>query len=330
MLGMPKKVTKAVVNTAGLFDNAVRSIQLGVEDYQANDTKRALSAVRNFCAATLLLAKAVLVNKVPKADPREVLAARLKPVPDGNGGIALDADHRTIDFQEIGHRFRDFGISIDQDALNDLNRIRNDIEHLYSKVPRKQLLEALGRAFPVVASLLRHMGQSPHSALGDSWPVMLGVRDVYERELAECKSTFEKVDWFSKSMSEAAIVCPECSSHLVEQKDRTNTSRQSAYALCRACGANITAERLIEAALEAHFEAENYLAAKDGGQKALYNCAECSLETYVIWEEEDGCVWCETVLGQCGMCDEHLTPDSVSYDDLHLCSYCDYKMSKDD
>ena len=32
----------------GLFRNAVQSIQLGIEDYQANNPERAVSAVRNF------------------------------------------------------------------------------------------------------------------------------------------------------------------------------------------------------------------------------------------------------------------------------------------
>jgi hypothetical protein len=45
----------------GLFRNAVQSIQLGIEDYQANNSKRAVSAVRNFYAGVLLLAKEVLV-----------------------------------------------------------------------------------------------------------------------------------------------------------------------------------------------------------------------------------------------------------------------------
>jgi hypothetical protein len=325
-----RKKQKTAVSKEGLFDNAIKSIQLGVEDYQANDPKRALSAVRNFYAGTLLLAKAVLVNKVPKADPKEVLAARLKPVPDGSGGISFDADHKTIDFSDIGQRFHDFGISIDQTALNDLNRIRNDIEHLYLNVPPNQVLEALGRAFPVVANLLRHMGQSPHSALGECWSAMLGVRDLYKRELAECKATFEGVEWYSKSLSEAVVVCPECNSHLVEQKNPSNTDRQSAESFCRACGADITAEKLVEAALEAYFEMESHVAAKDGGERPLYNCPECSLEAYVIWDEEHGCAWCETVLGECGMCSAGLTPDTVSYDNHNFCDYCDYKMSKDD
>ncbi len=52
-----------------LFDNAIQSIQLGVEDYQANDPRRALSAVRNFYAGILLLAKEVLVRTAPGASP---------------------------------------------------------------------------------------------------------------------------------------------------------------------------------------------------------------------------------------------------------------------
>jgi len=47
---------------SGLFENMVQSIQLGVEDYQVNDPKRASSAVRNFHAGVLLLFKEVLVR----------------------------------------------------------------------------------------------------------------------------------------------------------------------------------------------------------------------------------------------------------------------------
>ena len=36
-----------------LLENAIQSLLIGIEDYQANDPRRALSAVRNFYAATL-------------------------------------------------------------------------------------------------------------------------------------------------------------------------------------------------------------------------------------------------------------------------------------
>ena len=105
----------------------------GVEDYQANDPKRALSAVRNFYAGVLLLAKEVLVRAAPGANPEDVIGARYKPVPDGSSGVTFTpASHQTIDFTTIGQRFKDFGLPINQKALDDLNRVRNEVEHHYT------------------------------------------------------------------------------------------------------------------------------------------------------------------------------------------------------
>src|SRR5947207_17638 len=101
-----------------LFDNAIQSIQIGIEDYEANEPKRALSAVRNFYAGTLLLAKEVLVRAVPKAKIKDVLGTQFRPVPDGKGGIELSPSNRTVDFNEIGERFAAFKLKIDRSALN--------------------------------------------------------------------------------------------------------------------------------------------------------------------------------------------------------------------
>jgi hypothetical protein len=59
-----------------LLRNALDSIALGIEDYQANDPKRAISAVRNFYAGALLLAKEVLARAAPDANPDNILGAR--------------------------------------------------------------------------------------------------------------------------------------------------------------------------------------------------------------------------------------------------------------
>jgi DNA-directed RNA polymerase subunit M/transcription elongation factor TFIIS len=319
-----------VTNISPLFRNAIESLQLGIEDYGANDPKRALSAVRNSYAGVLLLAKEVLVRATPNADPKEVLGARYEPVPDGLGGIAYDASDRTIDFGEIGRRFKTFGLKINQAALNDLNRIRNDIEHLYTNANPQTVREAIATAFPVVVDLFRLAGEDPRSALGDSWPALLEVKAVHDRELAACRKSFDGIDWKSTAMAEAVAVCPECSSHLVIRKDSSKTGLQYADAACRACGAEISAEKLVEAALEAHFEMEAHIAAKDGGEPPLYLCPECGVTAYVIWDEENGCVWCETSLEECARCAVGLTPDNVADANSSLCSYCDNLMSKDD
>ncbi len=313
-----------------LFDNAIQSIQLGVEDYQANDPKRALSAVRNFYAGTLLLAKEVLVRTVPNADPKDVLSARPRPIPDGSGGIKFDPGDKTIDFSDIGKRFKDLGLPIDQNVLTDLNRIRSNVEHSFSMVPHMGMREAIARAFPVVVDLFRLAGEQPRAVLGDSWQVMLDVRGVYERELEACRRSFEGVDWKSDSMAEAAILCPVCESHLVERRDTSTTSHEDVDADCRACGAKIEAEKLVEVALDAHFEMEGHIAVKDGGEPPLSTCPECALETYVIWNEENGCVWCGLSLDECSMCSASLTPDNVSMDSNTLCGHCANTLSKDD
>ena len=178
-----------------LFDNAVQSIQLGVEDYQSDDVRRAASAVRNFYAGVLLLAKEVLIRAAPNADPMDVVAARYKPEPDGNGGIRFaPASHNTIDFDTIGKRFKDLGLPIEKHALDDLNRIRTSIEHYYTDEPRAAVREAIARAFPVVAAMFRLASENPSEALvvaamevvhprpgveavvarPDSWPWSLG------------------------------------------------------------------------------------------------------------------------------------------------------------
>jgi DNA-directed RNA polymerase subunit RPC12/RpoP len=315
-----------------LFDNAIQSIQLGVEDFGANDPKRTLSAVRNFYAGTLLLAKEVLVRAAPKASPDTILAARLKVVPDGKGDVLTKSvGHRTIDFVDIGERFKDFGLQIDHSALQDLNRIRAEVEHLYTTTRREKVQEAIAKAFPVVVQLFQQLRVEPRTALGDSWRVMLDARSFYERQLAECQGTFSNIDWSSSAMGAASPTCPRCKSELVARSNTTSRDYQDTEAQCRACGAKISAENLIAASLAEHFAGELYDAIKDGGPYPLHHCPECGLETYVTVDEEDGCAWCgEVVEGDCARCGTTLHVDNVAFEDQNLCSYCNYQMSKDD
>jgi len=78
--------------------------------------------------------------------------------------------------------------------------------------------DAIGKALPVVADLFRLAKEDPSTVLGDAWPVMLDVKALYDKELAECRATFDQVDWQSGSMAEAVRVCSKCGSYLVEQK----------------------------------------------------------------------------------------------------------------
>ena len=50
---------------------------------------------------------------------------------------------------------------------------------------------------------------------------------------------------------------------------------------------------------------------------------------HVLNEEDIGCVWCECTLDKCVFCMISLMPDNVDPNDLNLCSYCGYLISKD-
>lgn len=315
----------------GLYKNAIESIQLGIEDYQANQPKRAVSAVRNFYAGVLLLAKEVLVRRAPEARPEDVISARFKPVPNGAGNVKFEpVSQNTIDFSTIGERFKDFGLPIDQSALKDLSRIRNDLEHRYSDQPHGAVREAIAKAFPVVADLFRLAGEFPKDALGDTWQVMLDVRDVYDRELSACRGTFDKVEWRNSLLDDPKFECPECGSDLVEQGDPENTSHEAMECRCRLCGESFAAETAIEGALERHFDAESYIAMTDGGDQPVQTCPECGADAYILSEEYVGCAWCGVQLEECGRCCVGLTPENVDPDNSSLCSYCGHLMSKDD
>jgi DNA-directed RNA polymerase subunit RPC12/RpoP len=191
--------------------------------------------------------------------------------------------------------------------------------------------EAIAKAFPVAVDLFRLAREEPYEVLGDAWQAMLEVRAVYEKEVQACRASFEKVSWPSTTLADAPFNCPKCHSDLVAQADADNTDHTHAEAECRSCGSKIAANTAIEHALQSHLSSERYVAYEDGGFDPLERCPECGLETYLLYEHDEGCAWCEFVLdAECARCFTELTPSNISFDSPTLCSYCDYVISKDD
>lgn len=114
---------------------------------------------------------------------------KVGPVPDGEGGVEFRAaSGRTADFATIGQRLNDFGLRINQSALNDLNRIRNDVEHYYTDRPHEAVRVAIAKAFTVATDLFRLAGVEPHEVLGEAWEIMLEVRAVSPVHYHRCIS----------------------------------------------------------------------------------------------------------------------------------------------
>lgn len=314
-----------------LFANAVASIRMGVEDFRQQDPDRDISAVRNFYAGVLLLAKEALIRAAPNADPDVVIGAKLKPVPNGKGGIGMEqVGHTTIDFQQIATRARDFGISLDDKSLMALNRIRNDMEHHYTSEPATAVRVAISTAFPVAASLFRQMDEDPVQLLGDAWTSMLQTKELYDRELKAARATMDRVDWFSPSIT-GAFKCDECQQELVEQVDLDNGDQELVELRCKACGCQPDLTKAIEEALDDLYGRESYIRAKETGEPGpVYTCPACSKDALV--EEEDVCANCNEPLdytSECMRCGEGISiEDYLGGADEGLCPYCAYQTDK--
>ena len=160
-----------------LLDNAVLSIELGVEDYQTGDERRVLSAIRNLYAGVLLLCKQVLWNESPPGTEGSLIYKDLVPRKiDGRVLMVPKKPRRnTVDRQQIEERFKELGLDLDWSKLQELARIRNDVEHLFMTVKPAIAKEALASAMPVIEQLLvGHLQEEPAHLFRDSvWKSLL-------------------------------------------------------------------------------------------------------------------------------------------------------------
>src|SRR6266567_8643888 len=112
-----------------LLQNAVDSIEVGVEDYKLNTPRRAASAVRNFYAGVLLLLKEKLRQESPVGSNEALIYDRLEFKRGPTGVIFVGKGKKTVDVEQIKERFKGLGLSLDVKRLAQLREIRNDVEH---------------------------------------------------------------------------------------------------------------------------------------------------------------------------------------------------------
>jgi|AGTN01.2.fsa_nt_gi hypothetical protein len=313
-----------------LFQNAVDSLIIGVEDFQQDTPQRSLSAVRNFYSGTLLLVKEVLCRKAPNAPMDLVIAAQYCPQLDGTGDIEIvQKGYTTIDFREVGVRLKAFGIPLEKDdlkRLEELQQLRNNIEHKFTEEPHKVVQELIANVFPVVLKLFYLCHEDAQDSLGEAWQVMVEISDAYKVELAICRTSFENVSFPKEVLSPEHFSCLDCDSKLVVQVDPSNADHHSIECRCKSCGTLMSAEKATEKAIENKYAYEIY--SSHGAEEVIGTCPSCALETYAV--VEDCCIWCEETLGDCGRCGAGLTPSTVSIDDTSFCDWCGHMMAKAD
>lgn len=313
-----------------IFNNAITSIVLGVEDFETGTDARMLSAARNYYAGLLLLAKECLVRAAPNADAMAIIGAKFKPVPNGNGGVEHEVEgYATIDLYQLQQRFKDFGLKWPNANIKKLQKFRNDLEHYHLKEPASALSEAIASSFPMVVDFFEILMEDPQSMLADVWDTILAERAAFQKIQEKCVGSLEIVDWPAEVYHLDQLACPGCGSSLVGQVDAENSDHDCVEGKCYQCGQLFSFENTMEIVVEASYGVNAYELAKNGEQPPIVDCPECGATTYVETGGVSVCFNCkESVAGECARCSNDISAHDFDPDHPALCSYCGYMLDK--
>ncbi len=316
-----------------ILENAVQSLQIGIEDFRSEDRRRVLSAVRNLTAGVLLLFKEKLRQLSPP-NSGEVLIkqkSRIIKAPDGSIQV-LGVGKRTVDAMQIQERLADLGVEVDWKRVNAIVEVRNEVEHHSTSVNSTRLKQLIYGSFVVISDFItKHLCAEPVHLLGEQvWSVMLEEAQVYKALLDECSAELDKIQWPDEIHERLSkdLCCDQCSSELLKPTNPHEGNPRLLVFKCKACGHEAEYADLIERAVETCFAGEAYIAMTDGGDPPVEECFECGRDTYI--QALDECVACGVTLTHriCARCGTAL---SIHEQELGgLCGYCHHVATKDD
>lgn len=313
-----------------ILQNAIDSIQIGIEDYEDGDTRRNVSAVRNISAGTLLLYKEKLCRLSPNHDKELLIKQNIRPIKSKVGDIIFEGKgNKTVDVQSIKERFSSLDVAVDWKRFDEINSLRNDLEHYYTLKSPDAIREIIAKSFILIRDfLVNELNENPQDLIGhECWSSLLNVAEVYSAEDLACKKSIEKVDWKYQAVEESLkhLRCPSCHSSIVHVPNESDIYPNISLH-CKSCNHDFNIIEVIEQCIDDCFSGSAYFAAKDGGNSPYDTCLECNKSTFV--HSEGCCVACqyEMYYQNCEMCEEPLKLEDQWNEGK--CSYCQYNWDK--
>jgi hypothetical protein len=297
-----------------LLQNAIDSIQVGVEDYLMEDDRRYLSAVRNICAGILLLYKEKLKRLSPQQEhDNEVLIKQsIKPIRGDQGNILFVGDgDKTVDVPTIEKRFKSLKIEYEWSRFKELTKLRNNIEHYYTDKSSSAVREVIVKSFLIIQDFIsRYLEEEPFNLLGEEcWQTLLETEEVYKAEEENCRQSWEKLGFKSSVLEHIVenIRCPVCHSNLIKAQDKSNIFPSLS---CSSCNESFEPEA--EGGLAHCNDCETKSSVVELGEKWIcFSChkvhnykdvGDCQYcNTFIAGNLEDtflsGCLMCEGQMG---------------------------------
>lgn len=315
----------------GILKNAVDSIALGLEDYEAStvDERRIISCARNIYAGILLLFKHKLSSLSAPNTDEALIKERVHPKIIDNKVLWVGKGKKTVDYQSIKDRFESLGFAIDWDRIEKINKYRNDVEHYFSSAEHSAVQGLISNSFIIIRDFIsEQLKEDPKELLGDVlWSTLIEVHEVYEREKSDCVNSLKTLSFFSEKILEAftSFSCRECGSYLIFSIQSNKNASESEF-VCKSCDATYSYIDIASQAIEDLFYSEICLATRSGVSSPLADCPFCG-GAYLFGEKI--CAECgESAIHECAICGTEILSEELTEDDL--CGYCSYQLSKDD
>ena len=318
-----------------LFENAIAAIQTGIDDFKSEDERRTLSAIRNIFSGLVLLYKAKLWELSPSDDEFLLIKTDLIYKKEANRIYVTSKKpgqkpKKTINVSQIQDRFKSLEVEVDWKLFEILQKERNEIEHFYSSSNYIILRKAINDAFILISqSIEKHFELDVKEVLGEEyWAVLMENKKIYLAEKAKCTSSLNTIecnsDWVKPYLHK--IICEKCDSDLLVLSEHSLPEFNCANLTCRTCGnQNID---LVQAVIKVIADEQFDFEMLQSGWSPVTNCPYCGEESFVRSENE--CLSCNNVVVdlECRICGVDVDPDELC--ENNICSYCNYKISKDD
>ncbi|CAI3922954.1 hypothetical protein [Commensalibacter communis] len=340
---------KSTLDINRLKENAISSIQLGIEDFEISQKEekeggkpaRALSAVRNLFSGVLLLFKYRIALSVPedKKEQREQLIYKppceILPYLDDDGNVDWQPKGKfkttTIDLFDIKSRFKTLNIHTNWNVIKKLQECRNLLEHLHPINSLGEIADLVAELFPILRDFIQdELKEDPKELLQDSWEILLKQHGFFKDTRRKCLNEWGdvyvpiKLREFLKQCQ-----CESCGSILlapsrecIGRGENVQDCPDIFQYECQAC----REEGLITPLLFDQLEILYCQSAKDQDiHSELQECPECYKWTFVT--EKGECFWCEyeNKYTECSRCGGEL--DHLELEDL--CSGCMQYIAKE-
>lgn len=312
--------------------NAIVSIQLGVEDYQLSTMKngnpsRAISSARNLFAGVLLLFKykiaslaktpqqaATLIYKPQKFKPYTTIEGDIEWLPEFE-------KNNTIDTAGLEGHFESLGIKTDWKAVKELQRCRNDLEHLHPKHPIEEINQFLWNLFPLLREFITNeVGENPATLLGATWEIMLQNHQFYTQNQKNAQTQWREIGVLELTLDMfKTCQCPDCGSSLLEPNREDVQSEIPFHYMefrysCIACNYSDSFTELLTQ--EIFLARENFY----DEEPIIIECDSCGHSTFDI--SEGHCYLCnyQSIIPTCSGCNNTLK--SYEVENGVLCERC--------